>query len=50
MAAGYNPIAVESLATCYDWWIAQGFFKPEYKFPFAKDEICYTQMSPAVYI
>jgi len=28
MAAGYNPIAVES--SWYDWWSAQGFFKPEY--------------------
>lgn len=27
MAAGYNPIAIE--ATWYDWWSAQGFFKPE---------------------
>jgi valyl-tRNA synthetase len=27
MAAGYDPIAVE--ATWYDWWIEQGFFKPE---------------------
>ncbi|KAK0461790.1 tRNA synthetases class I-domain-containing protein [Desarmillaria tabescens] len=25
---GYNPIAVES--AWYDWWHAQGFFKPEY--------------------
>ena len=22
----------------YEWWLAQGFFKPEYKLPFAKDE------------
>ncbi|KAF4622017.1 hypothetical protein D9613_009170 [Agrocybe pediades] len=29
MSAGYNPIAVES--AWYDWWSAQGFFKPEYK-------------------
>ncbi|KDR72774.1 hypothetical protein GALMADRAFT_252030 [Galerina marginata CBS 339.88] len=29
MAAGYNPIAVES--AWYDWWAAQGYFKPEYK-------------------
>ncbi|PPQ90494.1 hypothetical protein CVT25_014777 [Psilocybe cyanescens] len=29
MAAGYNPLAVES--AWYDWWAAQGFFKPEYK-------------------
>ena len=36
MAAGYNPIAVES--AWYDWWLAQGFFKPEYQLPFAKDE------------
>ena len=36
MAAGYNPIAVES--AWYEWWLAQGFFKPEYKLPFAKDE------------
>ncbi|KAK0243108.1 tRNA synthetases class I-domain-containing protein [Armillaria nabsnona] len=28
MSAGYNPIAVES--AWYDWWHAQGFFKPEY--------------------
>ncbi|KAF8189072.1 hypothetical protein BJ912DRAFT_1106282 [Pholiota molesta] len=28
MSAGYNPIAVE--AAWYDWWHAQGFFKPEY--------------------
>ncbi|KAF8645352.1 hypothetical protein AX16_007855 [Volvariella volvacea WC 439] len=27
MAAGYNPIAVES--AWYDWWLAQGFFKPQ---------------------
>ncbi|GLB42945.1 putative class-I aminoacyl-tRNA synthetase family protein [Lyophyllum shimeji] len=27
MASGYNPIAVES--AWYDWWLAQGFFKPE---------------------
>lgn len=27
MAAGYNPIAVE--ASWYDWWHAQGFFKPQ---------------------
>lgn len=26
MAAGYNPIAVES--AWYDWWDKQGFFKP----------------------
>jgi valyl-tRNA synthetase len=31
MAAGYNPIAVES--AWYDWWSAQGFFKPEYVSP-----------------
>ena len=36
MAAGYNPIAVES--AWYEWWLAQGFFKPEYKLPFAKEE------------
>jgi valyl-tRNA synthetase len=36
MAAGYNPIAVES--AWYEWWLAQGFFKPEYVLPFAKDE------------
>ena len=35
MAAGYNPIAVES--AWYEWWLAQGFFKPEYQLPFAKD-------------
>ncbi|VDB91952.1 unnamed protein product [Peniophora sp. CBMAI 1063] len=28
MAAGYNPIAVES--AWYDWWLEQGFFKPEF--------------------
>ncbi|KAK0444459.1 tRNA synthetases class I-domain-containing protein [Armillaria borealis] len=28
MSAGYNPIAIES--AWYDWWHAQGFFKPEY--------------------
>ena len=27
MASGYNPIAVE--AAWYDWWLEQGFFKPE---------------------
>jgi len=27
MAAGYNPVAIE--AAWYDWWSAQGFFKPE---------------------
>ncbi|TEB35463.1 valine-tRNA ligase [Coprinellus micaceus] len=27
MAAGYNPIAVE--ASWYDWWVAEGFFKPK---------------------
>jgi valyl-tRNA synthetase len=27
MAAGYNPIAVE--AAWYEWWLAQGFFKPQ---------------------
>ncbi|KAH8105479.1 tRNA synthetases class I-domain-containing protein [Cristinia sonorae] len=27
MAAGYNPIAVES--AWYDWWEAQGFFAPQ---------------------
>lgn len=26
MAAGYNPIAVES--AWYDWWEQQGFYKP----------------------
>lgn len=31
MAAGYNPLAVES--AWYDWWLAQGFFKPEYQLP-----------------
>lgn len=36
MVAAYNPIAVES--AWYDWWLAQGFFKPEYKLPFAKHE------------
>ncbi|KAH7918790.1 hypothetical protein BV22DRAFT_1100140 [Leucogyrophana mollusca] len=27
MASGYNPMAVE--AAWYDWWEAQGFFKPQ---------------------
>lgn len=27
MAAGYNPIAVES--AWYDWWEKQGFYKPQ---------------------
>jgi hypothetical protein len=27
MAAGYNPIAVES--AWYDWWDAQGYFAPQ---------------------
>ncbi|KAJ7600772.1 tRNA synthetases class I-domain-containing protein [Mycena floridula] len=27
MSSGYNPIAIE--AAWYDWWEAQGFFKPE---------------------
>ena len=27
MASGYDPIAVES--AWYDWWEAQGFFKPQ---------------------
>lgn len=27
MAAGYNPIAVES--AWYDWWEAQGYFAPQ---------------------
>lgn len=27
MAAGYNPIAVES--AWYDWWETQGFFRPQ---------------------
>ena len=36
MAAGYNPIAIES--AWYEWWLAQGFFKPEYELPFAKEE------------
>ncbi|KAF6762787.1 valine-tRNA ligase [Ephemerocybe angulata] len=27
MSAGYNPIAVE--ASWYDWWVAEGFFKPK---------------------
>jgi valyl-tRNA synthetase len=27
MAAGYNPIAVES--AWYEWWLAEGFFKPQ---------------------
>jgi valyl-tRNA synthetase len=27
MALGYNPIAIES--AWYDWWQAEGFFKPE---------------------
>ncbi|KAJ7803219.1 tRNA synthetases class I-domain-containing protein [Mycena olivaceomarginata] len=28
MAAGYNPIAVES--AWYDWWQKEGFFKPQF--------------------
>ncbi|KAK7031713.1 tRNA synthetases class I-domain-containing protein [Favolaschia claudopus] len=28
MAAGYNPIAVES--AWYDWWEKEGFFKPQF--------------------
>ncbi|PVG02364.1 putative VAS1-valyl-tRNA synthetase [Serendipita vermifera] len=28
MASGYNPIAVES--AWYDWWNAQGYFKPQF--------------------
>jgi valyl-tRNA synthetase len=28
MAAGYNPIAIES--SWYDWWQAQGFFSPQF--------------------
>jgi len=31
MAAGYNPLAIES--AWYDWWHAEGFFKPEYRAP-----------------
>lgn len=31
MTQSYNPIAVE--AAWYDWWLAQGFFKPEYVNP-----------------
>lgn len=27
MAAGYNPIAVES--AWYEWWLEQGYFKPQ---------------------
>lgn len=27
MAAGYNPIAVES--AWYNWWLEEGFFKPQ---------------------
>lgn len=27
MGDGYNPIAVES--AWYDWWDAQGFFRPQ---------------------
>ncbi|KAF9039389.1 tRNA synthetases class I-domain-containing protein [Panaeolus papilionaceus] len=34
MAAGYNPIAIES--SWYDWWLAQGFFKPEFVQPFVQ--------------
>ncbi|PPR04623.1 hypothetical protein CVT26_015002 [Gymnopilus dilepis] len=36
MAAGYNPIAVES--AWYDWWSAQSFFKPEYQQPFLQQK------------
>lgn len=35
MAAGYNPLAVES--AWYDWWSAEGFFKPEYTLPTLQD-------------
>lgn len=28
MASSYNPIHVES--AWYDWWTAQGFFKPQF--------------------
>ena len=31
MPQSYNPLAVE--AAWYDWWLAQGFFKPEYVNP-----------------
>ncbi|PPQ73033.1 hypothetical protein CVT24_001413 [Panaeolus cyanescens] len=34
MASGYNPTAVES--SWYDWWLAQGYFKPEYVQPFVQ--------------
>ena len=34
MASGYNPIAIE--AAWYDWWLAQGFFKPEVSNRFLK--------------
>ena len=34
MSQSYNPIAVE--AAWYDWWLAQGFFKPDYVNPSRK--------------
>ena len=34
MSQSYNPLAVE--AAWYDWWLAQGFFKPEYVNPSRK--------------
>lgn len=36
MAAGYNPIAIES--AWYEWWQAQGFFKPEVSSRFFQQE------------
>jgi len=34
MSQSYNPLAIE--AAWYDWWFAQGFFKPEYVNPSRK--------------
>ncbi|KAG6845865.1 hypothetical protein H0H87_002556 [Tephrocybe sp. NHM501043] len=48
MAAGYNPIAIE--AAWYDWWSAQGFFKPEATpkyFPLNEGETRETFVVPA---
>ena len=37
MSQSYNPLAIE--AAWYDWWLAQGFFKPEYVNPSRKDDL-----------
>ena len=46
MAADYSPIAVESV--WYEWWFVQGFFKPEYRLPFAKDETFVISAPPSL--